>query len=104
MNTTDAAKEKRERWPKPVMALDSDQLWRHDAACRWVDPELFHPAATSGVLYDAQVAKAKAVCRRCPAQTFCLEEALARGESGIWGGTTEEERKQLRRNARAWAS
>ena len=38
--------------------------------------------------------------RQCEAQQSCLEFALVTNqESGIWGGTSEEERRKLRK---AW--
>jgi WhiB family redox-sensing transcriptional regulator len=38
------------------------------------------------------------VCISCESRTSCLEFALATNqESGIWGGTTEEERRKLRK-------
>jgi len=40
--------------------------WRHVAACRDEDPELFFPIGTSGPAL-LQVEQAKAVCRRCSA-------------------------------------
>jgi WhiB family redox-sensing transcriptional regulator len=40
------------------------------------------------------------VCRSCEAQEPCLDFALATNqESGVWGGTSEEERRKLRK---AW--
>lgn len=70
--------------------------WRHDAECRRadrnVDPDLFHPAGTTGP-YVGQIKEAKAICRSCPVITECGDWALAhRQESGIWGGMTEQER------------
>jgi len=70
--------------------------WRHHAACRDVDPELFFPVATTGEAYDAQVAAAKAVCGRCRVQAQCLADAVARIPDGIAGGLTEDERRALR--------
>lgn len=41
---------------------------------------------------------AKSVCRRCPVQSECLARALETGEQfGVWGGMSEEERRQLKR-------
>ena len=75
--------------------------WRVKAACRDTDPDLFFPVGTTGPALD-QIAAAKAVCNACPAQTACLEFALATNqESGVWGGTSEEERRKLRK---AWLS
>jgi WhiB family redox-sensing transcriptional regulator len=73
--------------------------WRDEAACRDTDPDLFFPVGTTGPAIE-QIDFAKAVCDACEAQTACLEFALATNqESGIWGGTSEEERRKLRK---AW--
>jgi WhiB family redox-sensing transcriptional regulator len=72
--------------------------WRDNAACRDTDPDLFFPIGTTGPAVD-QIDSAKAVCDRCDAQAACLEFALATNqESGIWGGTSEEERRRLRKS------
>jgi len=70
--------------------------WRVRAVCRSEDPELFYPVSSSGHVYAAQVERAKAVCRRCPVRAECLSEALASPQDGVWGGTTEAERRQIR--------
>jgi WhiB family transcriptional regulator, redox-sensing transcriptional regulator len=71
--------------------------WRDHAACSGLDPDLFFPVSASGAsLTDIEAAKR--ICRRCPVTTQCLRWALELGQvSGIWGGTTEEERRALRR-------
>ena len=49
-----------------------------------------------------QIDSAKAVCDTCEAKTPCLEFALMTNQdSGVWGGTSEEERRKLRR---AWVA
>src|SRR5690554_6899610 len=71
--------------------------WCHRAACRDEDPELFFPTGTDGPAL-AQVEQAKAVCRRCPVTGECLRWALDTGQDhGVWGGTTEGERRVWRR-------
>lgn len=41
---------------------------------------------------------AKEVCGECPVKVDCLDYALETNQdSGIWGGTSEEERRTLRR-------
>lgn len=43
---------------------------------------------------------AKAICSRCPVQAECLEFSLEDPDAfyfGIWGGTSQLERKKLRR-------
>ena len=48
-----------------------------------------------------QANEAKAICMECPVVTECLEYAIRTNQdSGIWGGTTEDERKSIRRQYR----
>ncbi len=83
-----------------TLTLASDE-WRRNAACRDTDPDLFFPVGTTGPAIE-QIDSAKAVCRRCDAQAACLEYALATNQdSGIWGGTSEEERRGLRKQYQA---
>ena len=71
--------------------------WREHASCRDTDPDLFFPVGTTGPAVE-QIESAKAVCHECHAQRSCLEFALATNqESGIWGGTSEDERRKLRK-------
>lgn len=77
--------------------------WRHHAACRDVDPELFFPIGNSGPAL-LQIEEAKQVCRRCPVCADCLQWALESGQdAGVWGGTSEEERRALKRRTAAYA-
>jgi WhiB family redox-sensing transcriptional regulator len=74
-----------------------DADWRTNAACRETPPDLFFPVGTTGSATD-QIEAAKRVCNQCDAQKSCLEFALATNqESGVWGGTTEDERRKLRK-------
>ncbi|KUN05840.1 transcription factor WhiB [Streptomyces yokosukanensis] len=74
--------------------------WRARAACRHEDPDLFFPVGTTGPA-QVQSERAKAVCGHCPVREQCLHWALRTGESiGIWGGTSEPERRALSRRAR----
>ncbi|GGX89440.1 WhiB family transcriptional regulator [Streptomyces minutiscleroticus] len=71
--------------------------WRQSAACRTVDPELFFPVGSTGPAL-LQTSEAKAVCRRCPVSEQCLDWALEEKQVvGVWGGTTENERRAIRR-------
>ncbi|MES9525874.1 WhiB family transcriptional regulator [Streptomyces capoamus] len=75
--------------------------WRDHAACRQEDPDLFFPIGTTGPA-QVQTQQAKAVCARCPVREQCLDWALDTSQSiGVWGGTTELERRALRRRARS---
>ena len=78
------------------LSIENDD-WREFSACRDTDPDLFFPVGTTGPAIE-QIENAKAVCRTCDVQTNCLEYALTSNQdSGIWGGTSEEERRVLRR-------
>ena len=75
--------------------------WRERAACRHEDPDLFFPIGTTGPAL-VQTEQAKAVCRHCPVTERCLEWALDTGQSiGVWGGTSETERRALARRRAA---
>ncbi len=49
-------------------------------ACAGIDPDMFFPAD------DASLAAALAICDGCPVRTLCRTIAMARAESGVWGG------------------
>lgn len=67
--------------------------WIRHAACRGVDPDLFFP--TRG----GDVRAAKKVCAGCEVRAECLDYALTEHLThGIFGGTSERERRRLRRN------
>ena len=75
--------------------------WRDDAACRDADPELFFPVGTAGPALR-QIRDARRICRGCPAQAPCLAWALDHGiTDGVWGGTTEDQRRAIRSLAQA---
>ncbi|KZB83622.1 WhiB family transcriptional regulator [Amycolatopsis regifaucium] len=64
------------------------------AACRSEDPELFFPVTEIGP-GARQVARAKAVCARCPVTSACLAYALDNGlDHGVFGGLTDSERRR----------
>ena len=70
--------------------------WRDHAACRDTDPELFFPDGTAEPALR-RIGAAKRICGTCPAQTQCLAWALDHGiTNGVWGGTTEDERRAIR--------
>lgn len=74
-----------------------DAEWRDRAACRNSDPDLFFPVGSTGPALE-EIRAAKALCARCPVQDRCLAFALETNQdAGIWGGATEEERRELRR-------
>lgn len=74
--------------------------WRDRAACRTEDPEIFFPVGETGPA-QLQILEAQTVCRRCPVTNACFAWAIETGqEHGIWGASTEADRKNHRRRRR----
>jgi hypothetical protein len=71
------------------------------AGCRQpgIQPEWFHDEART----PQEITRAKNICKgvggrpACPFLDPCLDYALRITVSGLWGGTTETERRRLRR-------
>jgi WhiB family transcriptional regulator, redox-sensing transcriptional regulator len=83
--------------PAPAASAETVQ-WRQRAACVGSDPQLFTDPRPG--TDDTRLALA--ICARCTVRAACLSEALARpanADVGIWGATTEETRRALRREA-----
>ncbi|MGH3468908.1 MAG: WhiB family transcriptional regulator [Thermocrispum sp.] len=75
--------------------------WAESALCAQTDPELFFPERGQIDVLRA----AKRVCAECPLQVECREYAIQRGEPfGVWGGTTERERRRIRTERRKAAA
>jgi len=73
--------------------------WRHRAACRDEDPELFFPIGNTGPAL-LQIEDAKAVCRRCDVIEQCGRWAFESGQDfGVAGGYSEDERRAMKRRA-----
>ena len=73
--------------------MDTD--WLAQAKCREMDPAIFFPSDGIGVQ------AAQRICNECPVRVACLEYALAeRVDHGVWGGTSERERRRIQRHRR----
>lgn len=80
------------------MDTSADTKWMADGNCANKPPSLFFPSDGVGV------ERAKTVCEGCPVATECLEYAIAnRIDHGVWGGTSERQRRRIIR-ARAIAA
>lgn len=65
--------------------------WMGDAACKGKPTDWFFPER------GQSLREQKAVCAGCPVRQACLDYALEfRVRFGIWGGTSEQERRRLR--------
>ena len=81
-----------------IVNFDLEQeLWMQEGACVFADPDLFFPVGSSMKALK-QAAEAKAICNECDVKIDCLEYAIRTNQdSGVWGGTTEDERTSIRR-------
>lgn len=69
--------------------------WQGRAACRGRDTDLFYDNDEIGVR------RALMICADCEVRDPCLAQAMARREVfGVWGGTTETERRRIFRRER----
>jgi WhiB family redox-sensing transcriptional regulator len=77
-----------------ALAMRPSRPWSRRAACRGMDPEMFHPHPGE----TKKTETAKAVCLRCDVRAECLAEALGYPRSqakGVWGGLSDNERRRL---------
>jgi WhiB family transcriptional regulator, redox-sensing transcriptional regulator len=76
---------------KARIQLARKRDWLEAGACRGLDPEIFFPER------GEDERPAKKICRACTVRTECLTYALDSAEKfGIWGGTSERQRRRLR--------
>ena len=67
--------------------------WMDGAACRNADTRQFFPARGSGNHTDWAIAAS--ICATCNVSAECLAYALRNRCVGVWGGTTDEQRKGM---------
>lgn len=79
--------------------LIADRDWIAKKVCTPATSELFFKAdeerPSKKRTEDEEAALA--ICARCPVSGNCLEYALKNVEVGIWGGTTTDMRRSIRR-------
>lgn len=69
--------------------------WMADGNCRDHPPTVFFPSDGVGV------ERARKICATCPVATRCLDYALDnRIDHGVWGGTSERERRRVLKRRR----
>jgi WhiB family redox-sensing transcriptional regulator len=74
--------------------ITEERPWMVFAACRDADPAVFFPTTRDAV------DEALAICATCPVRSDCLDYAVdARERFGVWGGTTEKQRRRLLRRS-----
>jgi WhiB family transcriptional regulator, redox-sensing transcriptional regulator len=86
-----------------------DLTWQLSAACLGLflatGEDLFFPPdnpggpkAGKGITGEKErIDKARTICSTCPVKKECLDYAIKNECHGFWGGTTDSERKKIRR-------
>ncbi|MDP9801346.1 WhiB family redox-sensing transcriptional regulator [Arcanobacterium wilhelmae] len=76
-----------------------DLSWMEDALCAQTDPDIFYPEK------GGSTAPATSICRNCPVRAECLDYAVTNDiRHGIWGGTSDNDRKRMSRERKARAA
>ncbi len=68
--------------------------WHNLAACRGRNTKEFYQGVG-----EPTPKHIVALCDSCPVQVECLDWAVRHEPAGIWGGTTERERRRMRRRS-----
>jgi WhiB family transcriptional regulator, redox-sensing transcriptional regulator len=74
-----------------------EDIWQLRAACRGPNHAIFFPPARLERREEKRrrEARAKEICATCPVREPCRDYAMEiREQHGIWGGLTENERRQ----------
>jgi WhiB family redox-sensing transcriptional regulator len=72
-----------------------DTSWMSRGKCKDEPPDTFFPSDGVGVEI------ARRICADCPVKSPCLEYAMANHiDHGVWGGTSERERRRIARRRR----
>jgi WhiB family redox-sensing transcriptional regulator len=77
-----------------------DFITQGNPPCTEMDPELYFPDKGGAGATQYEFKMAKTICKKCPYVAECLTWAITNHEVGIWGGTTERERRTLRSKRR----
>ncbi|HEY5853909.1 MAG TPA: WhiB family transcriptional regulator [Aldersonia sp.] len=77
-------------------AMIADWDWQRHARCRSLGTDTFFaPDGESAATRRRREHDAKLICHDCRVRTICRTWAIRYGEPhGIWGGTTEQERRR----------
>lgn len=77
-----------------------DDTWRDEAECRRLGQPVEERLALFFPERGDSPASAREVCARCPVQDPCRDYALRHGMQGVWGSSTGQDRRLLRRSDR----
>lgn len=80
-----------------LIASDVLPEWQERANCDGVPTDYFYPEK------GETATAALRICGGCEVTRECLQWALDRGEPGVWGNTTERERRRMIRDGQVAA-
>ena len=83
----------------PLAALEAKPGWQDSGLC-WQNRASFEPPADGSPRSHMAIQYARDICAQCSVRSDCLESALQDAqetEDEIWAGTTQSERKQMRK-------
>ena len=80
--------------PRGLEWMFTPAEWAQQARCAGEDPDWWFS--------DSPTLQARAleICAECPVRVECASEAIQSNAEGIWGGLTEQELDQLKKNRR----
>lgn len=81
----------------PLDPRPDDWAWQQKGLCREVTSDIFfYEDQERGENKQARISQARAICSICPVKNECLEFSIRTNQShGMWGGLTQDERKEL---------
>lgn len=63
--------------------------WKNDGLCKTSDFRIFFSDVRD------EVKQALQICNKCKVKQDCFDYAMANNEHGVWGGTTEHQRRMM---------
>ena len=81
----------------------ADETWREEAKCRDMPLRRFFPEQGESLSPARLVCNGGGESLPCPVRAECLEFALTLSglaDAGVWAGTTERQRRRIRRERR----
>ena len=70
--------------------------WMKHASCHGTPTNTFYPPKLGIYDRDYDTRRALATCEQCEVVDQCRQYAIDNDESGIWGGTTEGQRRHMK--------
>lgn len=69
----------------------TDLEWKRYGNCAGKQTNIWYPDNAAGLIAP------RAICEDCPVTSECLDHALRHEKYGVWAGTSERQREELRR-------